>query len=212
MHQQAKQQAEHQSDQQTEQQASAAESRTKRCLTLFLIFLEISSVTLGGGLAMLPLMTHDFVEKRHWLTDKDMVDTIAVMQSLPGIISINMGVLIGYKVAGIPGAIASAFGVILTPFIAIILIAIFVSNLTFNKTLSHIFLGVRSAVAAMILLSAISLSRQILTGWFTTLIAIVGFFLITFTNFSVILLIVIAASLGLARAYVPFMQKRSARQ
>ena len=73
-------------------------------ITLFRVFFSISAVALGGGLTMLPIMSREFVEKRGWLSDNDMLDTVAVMQSLPGIISINMAVLIGYRVSGIAGA------------------------------------------------------------------------------------------------------------
>ena len=89
-----------------------------RLQVLFWVFLGISAVSLGGGLAMLPIMSREFVAKRQWLTNDDMIDTIALMQSLPGIIATNMAVLIGYRVAGIPGALAGSAGVALPPALA----------------------------------------------------------------------------------------------
>ena len=79
-------------------------SNLSKNITLFRVFFSISAVALGGGLTMLPIMSREFVEKRGWLSDNDMLDTVAVMQSLPGIISINMAVLIGYRVSGVLGA------------------------------------------------------------------------------------------------------------
>ena len=143
--------------------------------TLFWVFLSISAVALGGGLTMLPIMSREFVEKRNWLTDNDMVDTVAVMQSMPGIIAINMGVLIGYRVAGVIGAVFSVIGVILPPSIFILIIAMFMKSLSGSEPLDHIFLGVRAAVSAMILLSAIKMGKQIIKGKAAAVIAVAGF-------------------------------------
>ena len=177
--------------------------------TLFRVFFSISAVALGGGLTMLPIMSKEFVEKRGWLSDNDMLDTVAVMQSLPGIISINMAVLIGYRVAGIKGALFSALGVILPPFVAIILLAMFLTKLDDNETISHIFLGVRAAVAAMILLSAIKLAKQALKNRLAEAIAIFGFIAMVFFEMNAILLVVIGALVGLSAAYLPLLFKSS---
>ncbi|MBP5301001.1 MAG: chromate transporter, partial [Victivallales bacterium] len=135
----------------------------QRIRTLFGVFFYLSAVTLGGGLAMLPLMRQEFVAKRGWMTDDEMVDTVAAMQSMPGIIATNMGVLIGFHCAGIPGALAALAGG-LPPFLAIVLLAAIVSRLREFAVVQHLFLGVRAAVAAMILLAVITLARQILKG------------------------------------------------
>ena len=76
----------------------------KRLSDLAWVFFWISTVTLGGGMAMLPLMDREFVEKRNYLSEQEMVDIVAVMQSLPGLIVVNMAVLIGYRVKGVVGA------------------------------------------------------------------------------------------------------------
>ncbi|NMA45855.1 MAG: chromate transporter, partial [Lentisphaerae bacterium] len=129
----------------------------QRIWTLFHVFFYVSAVALGGSLAMLPLVKQEFVDKRHWLSNDDMVDTVAVMQSLPGILSINMAALIGYRVAGITGAGAAAIGVALPPFLSIIIIAAAVQGLLESPIMGRIFHGVRSAVCALILLAAIKL-------------------------------------------------------
>ena len=87
----------------------------KKLGILFWTFFWISSVTPGGGMAMLPLIDREFVERRGWLTSQQMVDVVAVMQSLPGLIIVNMAVLVGYRVKGIVGAFVAAFASVLTP-------------------------------------------------------------------------------------------------
>ena len=66
----------------------------RRLASLGWVFLWVSSMTLGGGMAMLPLLERELVARRRWLTSDELVETIAVVQSLPGLIAINMAVLI----------------------------------------------------------------------------------------------------------------------
>lgn len=121
-------------------------------------------MTLGGGMAMLPLMEREFVEKRGWLTSQAMVDIVAVMQSLPGLIAVNMAVLIGYRVKGVTGALVAAFASVLSPFAIIVVIASGLSSLSDTPTLDHIFLGVRAGCAALIFMSLFKLVKQVMDG------------------------------------------------
>ncbi len=136
----------------------------KRIADLAWVFFWISTVTLGGGMAMLPLMDREFVEKRKYLTEQEMVDIVAVMQSLPGLIAVNMAVLIGYRVKGVAGALVSAFASVLSPFAIIAIVAAGLSSLTDSPTLDHIFLGVRAGTAALILMSLVKLAKQVMDG------------------------------------------------
>ena len=131
----------------------------KKLADLALTFLWISTVTLGGGMAMLPLMDREFVERRKWLTAQEMVDIVAVMQSLPGLIAVNMAVLIGYRVKGIAGALVAAFASVLSPFAVIVVVAAGLSSLADSPTLDHVFLGVRAGTAALILMALVRLIK-----------------------------------------------------
>ncbi|MCQ2397067.1 MAG: chromate transporter [Lentisphaeria bacterium] len=121
-------------------------------------------MTLGGGLAMLPPIQEEFVEKRKWLSDEEMVDTVAAMQSMPGIIASKMAILLGFKMAGWAGGVAAFLGSILPPFIAIVALAKVVYSLRQYEIISNMFMGVRSAVVAMILMTVISTGRKILSN------------------------------------------------
>lgn len=187
--------------------------RLSRLGTLFWVFFSISAVALGGGLTMLPIMNREFVEKRNWMTANDMVDTVAVMQSMPGIIASNMAVLIGYRVAGVLGAVFSVVGVVLPPSIFILIIAIFMKSLSGSETLDHIFLGVRAAVSAMILLSSIKMGKQIIKGKISAAIAIFGFIAMVVFDMNAILLVILSAIVGLSLAYFPLcLKKRTAAE
>ena len=136
----------------------------KKLGTLFWAFFWVSSVTLGGGMAMLPLFDREFVEKRNWMKPEEMVEVVAVMQSLPGLIVINMAVLIGYRIKGFWGAVAASIGSVLTPFAVIAVLARCMSSISGNPALDHIFLGVRAGTAALILMSLVKLAKGILNG------------------------------------------------
>ena len=133
----------------------------KKVLDLAWVFFWISTVTLGGGMAMLPLMEREFVEKRKWMTHEEMVDVVAVMQSLPGLIAVNMAVLIGYRVKGVAGALTAAFASVLSPFVIIACVAAAMSACTDSPTVRHVFLGVRAGTAALILLSLSKLAKKV---------------------------------------------------
>jgi chromate transporter len=174
----------------------------RRLLILFRSFFVISAVTLGGGMTMLPVMQDEFVRKRKWLTDTDMVDTVAMMQSMPGIIASNMATLIGYRVAGVPGAVVSVLGATLPPYISISLLANIVERIRDCAAVQHIFLGVRSALAALILLSVYSLGKKLfeacprrLTAVSAT-IAVLAFSCMFFIN--AIWVVIGAAAAGIA--------------
>ena len=147
----------------------------RRLVSLGWTFFWINTFTLGGGMAMLPLLDREFVERRKWLTSQEMLDVIAVMQSLPGLIAINMAVLIGYKVKGVAGALVAAFASAFTPFVVIAVIARYMSELSTSPVLSHIFLGVRAGTAALVLMSLMKLSRTALIGAVAWFLATGGF-------------------------------------
>lgn len=182
----------------------------QRIWTLFHVFFYVSAVALGGSLAMLPLVKKEFVDKRHWLSNDDMVDTVAVMQSLPGILSINMAALIGYRVAGITGAGAAAIGVALPPFLSIIIIAAAVQGLLESPIMGRIFHGVRSAVCALILLAAIKLAKQILTSRFAVILAAFAFVVIVFLPINAIWVVALSALAGYLYQTISRLRKQQA--
>lgn len=124
------------------------------------VFLWVSTVTMGGGMAMLPLFERAFVERRRWLTAQEMLDVVAVVQSLPGLIAVNMAVLVGFRVRGVAGALTAVCASAVSPFLLIVAIASGLSRWSGSPTLSQVFLGIRAGTAALIMLSLSRLVRQ----------------------------------------------------
>ena len=91
-------------------------------LEAFGIFFKIGAFTIGGGYAMVPLIENEIVTKRKWIAQEDFIDLLAISQSAPGILAVNISIFIGYKLRGIRGSIITALGTILPSFIIILAI------------------------------------------------------------------------------------------
>ena len=126
----------------------------------FKTFFKIGAFTLGGGYAMIPIVESEVVDKHHWLTREEFLDIIAIAQSCPGVLAINMSVFIGYKLRKIPGAVCSMLGTALPSFVIILLIAMFFAQFKDNAVVESIFRGIRPAVGALIAVPTFSLARK----------------------------------------------------
>jgi chromate transporter len=122
-------------------------------LRLFLIFVKIGAILLGGGYVIFPIMSNEFVEKRQLIKQDELVDYFALSQSLPGIIAANMTIFIGYKLKGKLGAIAAMLGVIFVPFWTILILAAVLNALVSNSCVQGGLRGVGIAVIALIMLT-----------------------------------------------------------
>lgn len=120
---------------------------------LFLIYVKIGAILLGGGYVILPIMTSEFVEKRNLVSHEDLIDYFALAQSLPGIIAANMSMFIGYKLKGKWGAIVAMVGVTFVPFWSIVLLASILGALTQNSYVLGALWGVGISVIALIMLT-----------------------------------------------------------
>ncbi len=165
---------------------------------IFLIFFKIGAFTIGGGMAMLPVIHKEIVDKNKWMSDEEMLDVFAVSQSMPGVIAINASIYVGFRLAGLPGALAATFGSVLPSFISILLVLTVLSFVQGNAYVERAFAGIRAAAAALILRAAIKLGRQSMKKWLDYAIAAAAFVMIVFFDVSVIYAILMGAAVGLA--------------
>ena len=136
---------------------------------LFLTFAKIGAFTFGGGWAMISIIEREVVDKHRWLDRAEFLDLLAVAQSLPGILAVNISVVVGDKLRGLRGAIAAAAGTITPCFLIILFIAMFLTPdmITGNPTISAIFKGIRPVVVALIIAPVITTARSAGIGWRT---------------------------------------------
>jgi len=127
---------------------------------LFYSFFKIGAFTLGGGYVMIPLIEKEVVERRKWIQQDDFTDMLTLAQSAPGPIAINTAVFVGYKTKGLKGLIASVSGVIIPSFVAILLIAMFFTDIKDNAIIERIFCGIRPAVVALIVVPVVNMLKK----------------------------------------------------
>ncbi len=141
-------------------------------LQLFLTFSKIGAFTFGGGWAMISIIQREIVEKHQWIEQKDFLDLLAVAQSMPGILAVNISVVIGDRLKGLKGSICAAIGTILPSFLMILAIAIFLTPDTIknNAVISRIFKGIRPAVVALIIAPVLTTARAAGITWKTVVI------------------------------------------
>ena len=132
-------------------------------LDLFLTFLKIGVVSFGGGYGMIPLVT-DEVIAHNWLTETEVLNFIAVSESTPGPIAINMATFIGSSQYGILGAFLATLGVVLPSFIIILCIASFMVGLLKFAGVKAFLSGVRPVVVGLIIATGFSMSMMVLIG------------------------------------------------
>lgn len=141
-----------------------------KILDIFITFFKISSVTFGGGMAMLPILQRDIVNKKNWVTDEEVLDIYALSQGIPGIIAVNVASLIGYKKRGVFGAISAALGIVMPCLIIIIFISINLKNFQDNIYVKYSFKGISIAVTALIFNSVMNLWKKSIIDKFSLVI------------------------------------------
>ncbi len=182
-------------------------------LELFLAFLKIGAFTFGGGYAMVPLIQSE-VERMGWLTSEELIDFIAVSESTPGPLAVNMATFVGVRTAGIPGAICATLGVCLPSFVIILLVAKFFQKFKESLAVKGAMSGLKPAVIGLIAAAFVSVSKtvffaggisvSVFTGidfWIALCIFILTAVLSFKKKVHPIVLIVLAAALGIIAGF-----------
>lgn len=129
-------------------------------IELFLTFLKIGTFTFGGGYAMLPLIQSE-VERHGWLSQAEVVDFIAVSESTPGPLAINMATFVGIRTGGVLGAVCATLGVVLPSFVIILIVAKFYEKFRKSRAVDGIMSGLKPAVVGMIGAAFITVARTV---------------------------------------------------
>lgn len=171
-------------------------------LKLFFEFFKIGLFAIGGGLATIPFL-YDLSSKTNWFDHLDISNMIAISESTPGPLGINMATYTGFLSNGILGGIIATLGLITPSIIIIIIVSKFLEKFSKNELVKKIFYGLRAGVLALILATGLNiLKNTILGGKFVikpleTIIFATTLFLLQKTKFHPILFIVICAILGI---------------
>ena len=174
---------------------------------LFLSTLCLSAFTFGGGYMIVSLMKKRFVDELHWIDEPEMLDLIAIAQSAPGAIAVNGSIVVGTKLAGIPGALVSTAGCVLPSCVLVTLLARLYLRCRSLTVLQDILATLRPAVVAMIASSGVLILMQALwaqsislsgTNWLMLALFLAAFFLLRKTKLSPILIMLLAGAVNVA--------------
>lgn len=122
-----------------------------RLRKLFFSTLYLSTFTFGGGYVIVSLLKKKFVDELHWVEEEEMLDLVAIAQSSPGAIAVNGAIVIGYRLAGLPGVLVSVLGAVLPPFVILTAISFFYRAFQESFVVQAMLSGMKSGVSAVIL-------------------------------------------------------------
>ena len=188
--------------------------RLRKALRLFAVFLKIGAFTFGGGYAMIPLIQKEITEKRGWMTDDDVLEIVAIAESTPGPIAVNAATFVGFRVCGFRGALLATLGVVLPSFVCILIVARCFEAFRSSFVVQGCMTGLKPAVVGLIGASVLAvaatvfvpsgISAAVLTdpSFYASLVIFAVCALLAFKKAHPILVICLAAALGILAGYV----------
>lgn len=133
----------------------------KRIWELFWAFLRIGAFTFGGGYAMIGLIDDDCVQRRGWITKEELMDVTVIAESTPGPVAINCATYVGFRQAGIPGAVAATLGVVLPSFGIILAISSVLDRFLQIRAIASAFRAIKIAVGLLIFRAGLRMLKMI---------------------------------------------------
>ena len=177
---------------------------------LYTAFFRTGLFTFGGGLAMMPMLQKELIEKKHWLTDEDLIDYYAIGQSTPGIIAVNVATFVGYRQAGILGGIIATLGIISPSIIIITILAGTINSISEYPKVQAALKGINVAVAALLTTVIIKFAKKTIKNVWNVLFMLLAFALIFFLK--VPSFIIILAAIGIGCLNVVRLKKKAERE
>lgn len=177
---------------------------------LFLSTFSLSAFTFGGGFVIIPLMRRKFVDSLKWLDENEMLDLTAIAQSSPGAIAVNASILIGYRLAGLPGALVTVIGTVLPPLITLTLVSLFYTQFRDSLVVSRILRGMQAGVVAIVIDVVYTMGRDILRQKeiVPMLVMFLAFIAASFFQVNVVVIILACGLIGAATTFIQHHRSR----
>ena len=181
---------------------------------LFFSTLYLSAFTFGGGYVIVTLLKKKFVDECHWIEEDEMLDLVAIAQSAPGAIAVNGAIVVGYKLAGMPGAAVAIVATIIPPFVIISAISVFYEAFRDNFLVSQMLAGMQAGVGAVIASVVWQMGADVVRSKSvaSVLIMAAAFAATCFFGVNVVLVILAAAGVGVVRTLLAQRQKKEGDQ
>ena len=181
--------------------ADKPETKLQRALALFVTLFTISG-TANSGYAVLAVVKDEFVAKRKWFTEEEMADFIAIVQSTPGAMAVNISMIVGYQSAGFLGSFAAVLGCILPPVVVMILVTFFYETIVSNQFVYLFMRGMQLGVVGMLLDVIIGLFNNVIRTEriYPIVLIVLAFCYVRFTSLSIFFLAIACALAGVIKA------------
>ena len=179
----------------------------KKLWQIFVTFFKIGAFTFGGGYAMIPLIQHEAVERRKWVTDEDILDIVAIAESTPGPIAINSATFVGYRAAGVLGSACATLGVVLPSFVLILAISFVLAQFQQVQVVQYAFTGIRAGVLALIVKALWGMYAKSKKNAVSYIVMAAAFILVAFFDVSALPVLAGCAVFGLVTSEV--MRRRA---
>ncbi len=175
----------------------------KKYKKLFFSTFKLSACTFGGGFVIIPLMRKKFVDELGWIDEDEMLDLTAIAQSSPGAIAVNASILVGYHVAGFPGAMLTVLGTVLPPLIIISIISMFYQAFRDNVIINMAMAGMLCGVAAVIFDVVINMAKTIFQKkrLLPAIVMLGSFIAVRFFSVNIIIIILVCGVIGAANTW-----------
>ena len=173
---------------------------------IFAVFAKVGAFTIGGGYAMIPVI-QDEMSRRGWISEEELPDIVALSQSAPGVMAVNISIFAGYRLRGIRGSIAATLGSITPSFLIILAIAMAFTAFRDNPWVERAFMGIRPAVIALIAVPMVRMAKKSCKAWWAWLVAIAALVLVAFLNVSPIDILLVVMVIGFSLTY--YKEKRA---
>lgn len=185
-------------------------NKLKQFLELYFAFVKIGAFTFGGGLAMMPIMQRELIEKRGWVSEEELIDYFAIGQSTPGIIAVNVATFVGYKKLGCLGGIIGTLGVVTPSWVIIMLLAGAISSVDKYPLAQRALRGINVAVAALLTSVIVKFTKNTIKNFWNALFMLLAFALIYFFKVQSVWIILSSLIIGcLLTLYKQKKQKTS---
>ncbi len=173
------------------------EGKMKKLFAIFWAFFKISPLTFGGGYVMIPLLERELVERKKWVKPEEIADLFAVSESVPGSIAVNSGTFIGFRLAGIPGALAAMAGAVFPTFMIILTLAMLFMGFKDHPLVQAAFMGIRPTIVALIIVAGFKIGKTAVIDKTTLLLVLLTTATMLFVHIHPIVTIISGAILGM---------------
>ena len=172
--------------------------------SIFTVFAKIGAFTIGGGYAMIPII-QDEMARRGWISEEELPDIVALSQSAPGVMAVNISIFAGYRLRGVKGSIAATLGSITPSFCIILAIAMLFTTFKDNPYVIKAFKGIRPVVIALIAVPMLNMAKKCCKSWWAWTLAAVSLLLVALLNVSPVYIIL--CIIVIAFGYTYFKEK-----